>query len=359
MSCADQEEPAQTADKTLPIPTGDRLRDIVERNYPGNNVLIGATTGAYLLGKDSGNVMDREFNYVTPENDFKQQTYHPDPDTWNWERPDAWVQHIADNDQVLRMHCPVGPQCSRWAQDDSRTPEELEQLLREYLTEVCKRYNGVPGIEYMDVVNETTNNNEWHTNKPGTDWECPWYIIGQDTDINKTPLFIKMAFEIANEYAPDIKLIFNHHEDMNAEGSWRLIKDTIGYLRAAGLRVDGIGWQAHVDNGWATSENVEKLRALIDWAHSNDLEFHVTEASVWQKDGVTPETLEEQAYTYAKIVEVLIEKRSTGIVGWNTWHVDDGTGWHQEWYGAIFDSTLAAKPAYYAIQSALENGVSQ
>ncbi|MFC1650186.1 endo-1,4-beta-xylanase [Candidatus Latescibacterota bacterium] len=361
MSCSSNDQvPEQTADNSIPMPTGDRLRDIVARNYPDGNVLIGATIAAELFGSGTGSIMDREFSYVTPENDFKQWSYHPDPDTWTWGLPDAWVRHIADNGQVLRMHCPVGPQCSPWAMNDSRTAEELETNLREYLRAVCERYNGVPGFDYMDVVNETTNNNEWHKNKPGSDWddwECPWYIIGQDTDKNKTPLYIKMAFEIATKYATDMKLIYNHHEDMNAEGSWQLIKDTISYLRAAGLRVDGIGWQAHVDKDWATPENVEKLRELIDWAHGNDLEFHVTEASAWQKDGVTPETLEEQAYTYAKIVEVLVSKRSTGIVGWNTWHIDDGTGWHQEWYGAIFDSTLAAKPAYYAIQKALEEGV--
>ena len=255
------------------------------------------------------------------------------------------------------MHCPVSPQCSDWVKDDARTPEELENMLREFLTAVCKRYNGVPGIISMDVVNETTHDNEWKKNAEGTGWEVPWYIIGQDSDKNKTPLYIKMAFEIANEHAPDLKLIYNHHEDMNKEGSWRLIKETITSLRAHGLRVDGIGWQAHVNNGWATPENVEKLEALIDWAHSNDLEFHVTEASSWQKDGVTRESLEEQAYTYSKIVETLIAKRSTGVVGWNTWHIDDGTGWHQEWYGAIFDKDLEAKPAYYSIQKALEDGV--
>lgn len=365
ISCGNTEQAAEgtsektaneKVEKTLPVPNGDRLRDIVARNYPTGNVLIGATTGTALLKSDTGRIMDREFSYVTPENDFKQWSYHPDPDTWTWERADAWVQHISENGQTLRMHCPVGPQCSPWAQDDSRTAEELEINLREYLRAVCERYNGVPGFDYMDVVNETTNDNEWHKNKPDTGWECPWYIIGQDTDKNKTPLFIKMAFEIANKYAPDMKLIYNHHEDMNAEGSWRLIKDTIGYLRAAGLRVDGIGWQAHVDNGWATPENNAKLRELINWAHGNNLEFHVTEASVWQKNGVTPETLVEQAYTYAKIVEILLEKRSSGVVGWNTWHIDDGTGWHQEWYGAVFDSTFTAKPAYYALQNTLENG---
>ncbi len=357
-SCAEQEQPQEQAiDNAIPMPSGDRLRDIVARNYPYGTVLIGATTAARLLDSDTGRVMDREFSYVTPENDFKQWMYHPDPDTWDWSQPDLWVQHIADHGQVLRMHCPVSPQCSEWVQDDTRTSEELEQMLREFLTAVCQRYNGVPGIISMDVVNETTSNNEWHTNKEGAGWEVPWYIIGQSNDENKTPLYIKMAFEIANEHAPDLKLIWNHHEDMNMERSWQLIKDTIMSLRADGIRVDGIGWQAHVNRDWATPENIAKLHELIDWAHANDLEFHVTEASAWIKDGITPEALEEQAHTYGAIVEALLEKRYNGVVGWNTWHIGDGTGWHQEWYGALFDTTLVAKPAYYAVQKTLEDGV--
>ncbi len=352
ISCSSQ-------DQTLPLPSESRLREIVAEKYSDNSVIIGCTTGSWAFGTSTGLTMDREFSYVTPENDFKQWSIHPDPSTWGWDQADAWIQHIADNKQVLRMHCPVSPQCSQWAKDDTRTAEELETNLREYFQAICERYNGIPGFEYMDVVNETTLNDDWHKDKPGTDWECPWYKIGLDTDTNKTPIFIKMAFEIAHEYAPDIKFIYNHHEDMNRAGSWRLIKETIGYLRDAGLRVDGIGWQAHVNNGWATPENLNKLRDLIDWAHSNNLEFHITEASVWLKDGVTEETLEEQAATYRAIIEVLLEKHSTGKVGWNTWHIDDGNGWHIEWYPSLFDSNYVAKPTYYAIQQTLENVISK
>jgi hypothetical protein len=32
--------------------------------------------------------------------------------------------------------------------------------------------------------------------------------------------------------------------------------------------------------GWETPANLEKLDNLIDWAHENDLEFHVTEMTV-------------------------------------------------------------------------------
>jgi GH35 family endo-1,4-beta-xylanase len=346
--------PVSAEDGRLPMPSGRRLREIVADKFPDGRVIIGGTTGSWSFGRPTGAVMDREFGYVTPENDFKQSVVHPDPDTWHWARADAWVQHIVDNGQVLRIHGPVSPQCSRWAKNDQRTPEELEQLMREYTTALYQRYNGKSGFISLDVVNETVVNGKWHTNKPGGRWEVPWYVIGQDTDKNRTPLYIKMAFEIARQYAPDFKLIFNHHEDMNAEGSWQLIKETVSYLRAAGLRVDGIGWQAHVNNGWATPANIEKLRALIDWAHANSLEFHITEASVWIKDGVTAETLSLQAETYGRIVAALLEKSDTGKVGWNTWHIDDPHSWNRRWYGGLFDGAYAAKPAYYAVQTALE-----
>ena len=338
-------------------PTGRRLRAIVADKFPDQSVIIGATTGSWAFDTYTGKIMDREFSYVTPENDFKQWRIHPDPETWNSIEPDKWVQHIVDNNQILRMHCPISPQCSNWAKNDSRTAQELETNMREFLEAVCERYNGKPGFEYMDVVNETIVNGTWHQNKPGYSWECPWYKIGVDNDSNQTPLYIKMAFEIAQQYAPDIKLIYNQHGDLSRMDDWQLIAETVHYLRNQGLRVDGIGWQAHIDNGWATTENLNRLRLIIDWAHNNELEFHITEASVWLKNGVSPTLLEEQAGTYRAILEVLLEKRFSGKVGWNTWHIDDGHGWHTEWHPSLFETNYIAKPAYYAIQEALENAV--
>ncbi len=342
--------------QTPPEPDGRRYRDIVREKYPGYRVMIGGTTGSWAFGTPTGLLMDREFNYVTPENDFKQWAIHPDPDTWTWERADKWIKHIAENGQILRMHCPISPQCSNWAQTDSRTAAELEEVMRDFMQAVCERYNGIPGFVSMDVVNEIVQNGNWKRDESGTGgWETPWYKIGRDTDADKTPLYIRYAFEIATKYAPDIKLVLNHHEDPNKVNSWNLIKSTVSYLRDLGLRVDGIGWQAHVNNGWTTSSSLKRLQSLIDWAHENGLEFHVTEASVWINGAHTTAAIQKQADTYAKIVEVLLEKQSGGVVGWNTWHIDDGHGWQKEKIPSIFDVDYAPKPAYYAIQKVLEN----
>ena len=89
---------------------------------------------------------------------------------WNWELADNWVKHCAENGQVIRMHGPISPQVSRWALEDERTAEELEQTLVEFMTKLCRRYDKYEHIRWMDVVNETVDRKgEWFGPKPGVD----------------------------------------------------------------------------------------------------------------------------------------------------------------------------------------------
>jgi len=344
-------------DGSIVEPAGRRLKDIVYEKYPEGNLLVGATTGAWALGQETGIILDKEFSYVTPENDFKHRIIHPDnSDTWNWEAADKWVEHVAETGQILRIHGPIGPQCSKWAQDDKRTAEELEKNLRDFMKALCIRYNGKKGLEYLDVVNETVSTEGlWFGPKPGYQWENPWPKIGYDNDENRTPLYLKYAFEIATEYAPDMKLIYNQHTDYIFGLDWNLIKETVIYLREKGLRVDGIGAQGHFNVGWELiSGQVKALEDLIDWAHQNELEFHISEFSAWMQDGMSAEDLEKQAATYKAVMDIMVAKSKNGPVGWNTWHIDDGSGWRKHLFPAIFDTIYMAKPAYYAIQEVLE-----
>ena len=235
-----------------PLPEGRRLRTIVADKYPDGNVYVGGTTGWRKRPRGSGVIVDREFSYITPENDFKQNQIHPKPGVWNWEYGDAWIKKCAELKQVLRLHAPVSPQCSRWAKDDRRTAKELKQNLIEYVTELCKRYDKYKHVKWMDVVNETVSRNgQWNGPRKGADaWECPWTRIGFDKNHRlKPPLYIKLAFEIANRHAPNTKLIINQNAGMEGP-MWVRIKALVRYLRAKGLRVDGIGWQGYVDVGW-------------------------------------------------------------------------------------------------------------
>ena len=282
----------------------------------------------------------REFSYSTPPNQFKQTTVHPQPGQWNFRPGDNWVTWAREHKKILRMHGPVSPQCSDWIKThNERTPEELDQNMREFMTELCRHFNPASDvIKWMDVVNEIYAIGDMKDNATGQvvyrvgEWfgpftriaqfQNPWLRIGQDeTTPLRVPLYIRTAFEIATAEAPDLKLIINQNGQFEPE-IWENMKQLVGYLRERNLRVDGIGWQAHLDypNWEKTPGNMERLASFIDWCHANDLEFHITEFNIWAQPKDAGK-YEDQANTFTEIIRTLVKKRHTGLVAVNLWYM--------------------------------------
>lgn len=346
---------AEGAGDESPVPRGERLRDIApaDGSFP---IYIGAASNARLLDSISGEILDREFGYVTPGNDFKQSAIHPQPGKWKWSRADMWIKRCAANKQIMRLHAAISPQCSTWAKSDERTAEELAKNLDEYVTALCKRYNGNKHVRWLDVVNETvTRKGEWFGPREGNErWENPWTLIGFDESHPlRPPLYIKRAFELANRHAPDIKQIVNQHGNMEP-AMWKKIKALVVYLRDSGIRVDGIGWQAHIDVGWEKDpQNVRQLNDLIAWTHGLGLEFHVTEANVWLSKGRETD-FAAQGRTFAAILGILIDHSKEGTVTWNAWQIRDNETERGHLQGCLFTPEGEPKEAYYAVQSLLK-----
>jgi GH35 family endo-1,4-beta-xylanase len=332
------------------------LKEIVSEAFPKGNVFIGIASHYSLFGTRTMKIVDSLFSYVTPSNDFKQTSIHPLPGKWDWSKSDAWVEHCKMEKQLIRMHAPISPQCSPWVKEDNRTPAELETMLTEYMTALCTKYNRVQGIIWLDVVNETIDkeNGNWFGPKPGTtEWENPWPKMGFDETVPlRPPLYIKKAFEIAAKNAPDIKLIINQHGALE-EASWVKMKQLVEYLRKNNLRVDGLGWQAHIDLGWEKiSGNLERLAGIVDWCHQNNLEFHITEFNVWLKPGNEMKR-EDQARTYTSISKVLLDRHKSGVVGINFWQLRSSETMNKTWDGCLYSEELLPKPAYFAIRDLL------
>lgn len=135
---------------------------------------------------------------------------------------------------------------------------------------------------------------------------------------------------------------------------WGRVIATVNYLREQGLRIDGIGWQAHVDVGWEkVPGNVERWEQLIDWTHASGLSFHVTENNVWLRG--KKKDYAAQAATFAAILRTVLAKRHSGQVSWNVWNLSDADSWHERIHldGCIFDYNYRPKPAYHALRQAL------
>ena len=334
------------------------FKKIVSDNYDSKNFNFGATLNYHQFSSNVEALFLKEFNYLVSENSFKQSIVHPEPNVWNWSRVNAFIDFVNKNNLQMRVHGPIGPQSSAWAKTDSRTKEELIKNYEEFLIELCKKINPEKNIKWMDVVNETIDKDaNWTDSKPGTDkWENPWKQIGDNED--GIPLYIIRSFEIAKQYASNISLVFNQHAGMETK-MWDKVKETILYLKNKGLRVDGLGWQAHLRDNVVLSLNKEKLdylMSLIDWAHQNNLDFHITEID-YRMVGGPPSSLEyeRQANGYTNVLKALISKRNNGVVTYNTWGVYDKNEPSSHEYKYIYDSNLNPKKAVELLKNALRN----
>lgn len=329
---------------------------------PQNKLLIGATLNHEELNTKKEALFLKHFKYLTPANAAKQTRIHPKPNEWDWEEIEDFINFGNKHNLALRLHGPISPQASKWVKNDKRTPEELETILTEFATAFAKRFNNEPSVKWMDVVNETIlANGTWFGPKKGTNkWENPWLHMGLDE--NGYPLYILKAFEIATKHAPNLGLVYNQNVGMETK-MWDKVKETVLYIRSKGYRVDGIGWQAHlllgakrkdfVDN---TEVTMKKLANLIDWAHQNDLAFHVTELDFLIKDKNQLESERLiQKEVYQKLVDVLVEKSKNGQVTLNLWDVGERYKKGKGYFQSIYDLEFNPTPAYDVIKKVLIN----
>ena len=326
-----------------------------------NRLKIGATLNYFQLGTKKENLFLNDFNFLTPANAAKQARLHPRPGIWQWDRIENFLQFAKNNDLIVRIHGPISPQASKWAKEDHRTAAELENVMVNFMTQTAKRYNEESNVKYMDVVNETIlPSGKWFGPRKGTHlWENPWLKMGLDE--NGYPNYIVRAFEIATANAPNVKLVYNQNGGMQS-AMWERLKETVLYLRSKGLRVDGIGWQGHLNLSRSTLQFIEnsdralnELSKLIDWAHANNLDFHVTELDYRVNDMTNlSEELEFQAELYEKIIKVLQSKVNSGTVTLNLWDIGERLKKPSTFFQSIYDKDLNPTPAYQIIKKALK-----
>ena len=104
----------------------------------------------------------------------------------------------------------------------------------------------------------------------------------------------------------------------------------------------------------STDKNLLQLSELIDWAHANNLEFHITELDfrIKNKFNIKRDHL-MQANLYSKIVSLLQSKTSTGVVALNLWDMGERFKKNRGYFQSIYDDNLRPTPSYKIIKNAL------
>lgn len=337
--------------------TSSTLRALSDREL-GTSVAIGVAAHGRSMDADPAlrDIVAKEFAVVVPANEFKQAAVHPRPGApWNWTAADRWIDRARAAGQTLRIHGPVGPQVSDWLKDDRRTVEELSAMLEAWIPALCQRYATKPEVRWIDVVNETIDiAGRWTGPREGVGLaDNPWQLLGMTkVGDDEIPTYIVRSFELAGKHCGNLKLIINQHV-ITPPAAARL-KQMVTALRGRGLRVDGIGWQAHVDVGWEKRPGrMQWFTSLVDWAQSERLEFHVTENNVYRdpRDAVLDERA--QSETFAAILRVLLERRARGFVGWTLWHARDDQTDEKARTGCLWDNNNRPKLAYVAVRDLL------
>ena len=337
-----------------------------------SDFLIGAAINKSQIeetDKLSIKLIETEFNTITPENEMKWEQIHPQKDTFHFDVADKYVALGEKNNMHVVGHTLVWhSQLAPWMQDvkDSIT---MANNIEHHINTIVKRYKG--RIDTWDVVNEALN-------EDGSFRTSNFYQVMGDN-------FISLAFKLAAEADPDAKLVYNDYNLWKPEkraGVVRLVKN----LQAQGIKIDGVGMQAHWSLEGPSLEDVEN--SILAYA-ALGVKVSFTELDItalpnpWDLDGAAveqsydqfendpkmnpyPEKLSDAAATqlanrYESIFKLFL-KHKDKIDRVTFWGVNDGNSWLNNWpingrtnHPLLFDRDFNPKKAYHNVLALKNN----
>lgn len=238
------------------------------KNALEGKFLIGtAMNGPMILGKDTAslNILQEHFNSIVAENVMKSGPIQPVEGEFAFDLPDRFVEFGEQNDLYIVGHCLIWhSQAPRWlfVDEDGNdvSAEVLKERMKTHISTVVERYKG--RVDCWDVVNEAIEDDgSWRKNKF-------YQILGEE--------YVELAFKYAQEADPDAELLYNDYSTHNKgrrEGIVTLVND----LKAKGLRIDGIGMQAH--SGMDYPDLAEFEKSLIVFSETG-CDVHITEMDI-------------------------------------------------------------------------------
>lgn len=228
------------------------LKDVLEDKF-----LIGvALNTRQSSGRDTAavRIVQEHFNAIVAENCMKSGELLKEKGRYDFTDADAFVKFGTDNNLAITGHCLIWhSQLPPWFCVDENgenvSPKELKSRMKDHISTVVGRYKGV--IKGWDVVNEAIL-------EDGSYRKSKFYeILGEE--------FIPLAFQYAQEADPDAELYYNDYNEWYP-GKRETVVRLINTLKERGIRIDGIGMQAHVG---MTNPTIEEYQATInDYANA-------------------------------------------------------------------------------------------
>lgn len=308
-----------------------------------------------------------EFSSLTAENVMKWEEIHPKKDRYNFKTPDLLVSLSQDNNQDLIGHTLVWHnQIPRWVTREGNgsllDKNSLFRNITDHISAVAGRYKGK--IRGWDVVNEAILDD-------GSYRENDFYNISGEEYIFK-------SFEIANRIDPEAELYYNDFSMYKTEKCNAAVL-LANKIRERGLRIDGIGLQAHWGLDYPSIDEIEKSILTIYEAgyriHFTELDIDVL-PNMWEIEGADlsdnfksndqlnpyksslPDSISNLLSNRYSEIFKLFSKHSDKIDRVTFWGLSDGHSWKNDWpakgrtnYPLLFDRENNPKQAYMDIIS--------
>ncbi|KAB8304329.1 hypothetical protein EYC80_003739 [Monilinia laxa] len=283
-----------------------------------------------------------EFGQITPGNKQKWDSIEPSQNTFSYTKGDVVVDFAEKNNQILRCHNLVWyNQLPSWVTSGTWTNATLIDVLKNHIKNEVTYYKGK--CYAWDVVNEAFNDD-------GTWRSFAFYdTIG--------PEYIPIAFETAALYDPDVKLYYNDYNIESAGAKATSALNLVKSLKARGIKIDGVGLQAHFIVGSTASES--SLATTLKSFTALDVEVAYTELDI-RFSSLPPTTagLAQQGVDYANTVKACLSV--DGCIGITIWDFTDKYSWIPSTFSGQGDACLwfanyTLHPAYNNVVAALSS----
>ncbi len=338
------------------------LKDLYKRDFH-----IGAAINTGTLrpvNQELKDIVIREFDSITAENEFKWSVINPKEGEWHFDFPDQFVEFGQENKMYMLGHCLVWhsqvPR-SLFVDDAGNqvTKEVLLKKMEDHINTLVGRYKGK--VQAWDVVNEAiTPEDGWRKTK----WT---EIIG--------PEFIEHAFRLAYNADPSAHLIYNDY-NMDDAKKRQYVVQMIKDFKKKGVPIKGIGMQGH----WhIDSPSMQDIEESIKAFAAEGMKVHITELDIdvlpydWgrtaeistnaeyreslnpYKDGLPKEIDDKLTKRYEDLFKLLL-KYKDDVERVTFWGISDDHSWKNNFpmrgrtnYPLLFDREHKPKNAYYAI----------
>ncbi len=318
-----------------------------------------------MRNADEVKLILKEYNSITAENDHKVGQINPKEGVYNWGPADSIANFCREHKIPMRLHnlC-WHSQFADWMMYDKKgkfvKKEVFYARLKNYINTVVARYKDI--IYAIDVVNEAM-----------ADDARPRFVRGQGM-VPANPYrqsrlyelcgdeFIAKAFEFAAEAAgPDIQLYYNDYNAANPDKRDRIYNMVKKMKEEYGVRVDGIGMQAHYNVFGPSNEDIDaaitKYATIVKNIQFTEMDIRANEEMGGQlqfsRQGMEIKPFVKDLHT-AKWNDLfrILRKHKDVVNSVTFWNVSDKDSWvGTSNYPLLFDKDLKKKAAYGAVKN--------